>query len=86
MSQIREILEGWGNVIKDQFNAVDIVTKTISKKRLVECDPCSIRQGNTCSPQIYGYHVITKERKNGCGCNISAKTLSPTSGCPLGKW
>jgi hypothetical protein len=86
MSQIREILEGWGNVIKDQFNAVDIVTKTISKKRLVECDPCSIRQGNTCSPQIYGYHVITKERKNGCGCNISAKTLSPTSECPLGKW
>jgi len=86
MSQIREILEGWGNVIKDQFNAVDIVTKTISKKRLVECDPCSIRQGNTCSPQIYGYHVITKERKNGCGCNISAKTLSRSSQCPLGKW
>tara|TARA_B110000211_G_C14081799_1_gene554924 strand:+ start:1946 stop:2206 length:261 start_codon:yes stop_codon:yes gene_type:complete len=86
MSQIREILEGWGNVIKDQFNAVDIVTKTISKKRLEACDPCSIRQGNTCSPQIYGYHLITNERKNGCGCNISAKTLSPTSQCPLGKW
>ena len=86
MSQIREILEGWGNVIKDQFNAVDIVTKTISKKRLLECEPCSLRQGNTCSPQIYGYHAITKERKNGCGCNISAKTLSPPSQCPLGKW
>ena len=33
MSQLREILEGWGNVIKDQFDAVDIVTKNISKKR-----------------------------------------------------
>lgn len=86
MSQIIEILEGWGNVIKDQFNAVDPVTKAISKKRLLECEPCSLRQGNTCSPSIYGYHIITNERKNGCGCNISAKTLSPSSQCPLGKW
>ncbi len=86
MSQIIEILEGWGNVIKDQFNAVDPVTKAISKKRLQFCDDCSLRQGNTCSPQIYGYHIKTNERKNGCGCNISAKTLSPSSSCPLGKW
>ncbi len=86
MSQIIEIIEGWANVIKDQFDAVDPVTKAISKKRLQECDDCSLRQGNTCSPQIYGYHVITNERKNGCGCNISAKTLSPQSQCPLGKW
>ena len=86
MSQIREILEGWGNVIKDQFDSVEPVTKAISKKRWQCCDDCSLRQGNTCSPQIYGYHVITNKRKNGCGCNISAKTLSPTSQCPLGKW
>lgn len=86
MSQLREILEGWGNVIKDQFNAVDPVTKAVSKKRLELCDPCGLRQSNTCSPQIYGYHVITEKRVNGCGCNISAKTLSPSSQCPLGKW
>ena len=86
MSQLREILEGWGNVIKDQFNAVDPVTKAVSKKRLELCDPCGLRQGNVCSPQIYGYHIITEERKNGCGCNIAAKTLSPSSQCPLGKW
>ena len=86
MSQIKQILEGWGNVIKDQFNAVDPVTKAVSKKRLELCDPCGLRQGNTCSPQIYGYHVITEKRVNGCGCNISAKTLSPSSQCPLGKW
>jgi len=86
MSQLREILEGWGNVIKDQFNAVDPVTKAVSKKRLELCDPCGLRQGNTCSPQIYGYHVITEKRVNRCGCNISAKTLSPSSQCPLGKW
>jgi len=86
MSQIREIIEGWANVIKDQFDAVDPVTKAISKKRLQLCNECALRQGNTCSPQIYGYHVITNERKVGCGCNISAKTLSPSSQCPLGKW
>ena len=43
MSQIREILEGWGNVIKDQFDAVDPVTKAVSKKRLLKCEPCDIR-------------------------------------------
>ena len=86
MSQSREIIEGWANVIKDPFDAVDPVTKAVSKKRLMECNPCPLRQGNTCSPQIMGYHVITNERKSGCGCNISAKTLSPSSQCPLGKW
>ena len=86
MSQIQEILEGWGNVIKDQFNAVDPATKMLSKTRLLECEPCPIRQGNVCSPSIYGYHIKTNERKNGFGCNISAKTLSPSSSCPLGKW
>ena len=86
MSKVVEIIEGWANVVKDQFNAVDPVTKAVSKKRLELCDPCGLRQGNTCSPQIYGYHVITEERKNGCGCNIAAKTLSPSSQCPLGKW
>ena len=29
MSQIREILEGWGNVIKDEFDAVDPSQKSI---------------------------------------------------------
>jgi hypothetical protein len=86
MSQIKQIIEGWANVIKDQFDAVDPVTKAISEKRLNLCNECSLRYGNTCSTQIYGYHIITNERKNGCGCNISAKTLSPSSQCPLGKW
>lgn len=86
MSQILQIIEGWGNVIKDQFNAVDPVTKELSKKRLLECNDCAIRQGNNCSPSIYGYHVVTNDRVNGCGCNISAKSLSRSSVCPLGKW
>ena len=86
MSKITEILEGWGNVIKDNFNAVDPQTKELSKKRLIHCDSCNLRQGSSCSTTIFGYHVITNERTNGCGCNISAKTLSRSSQCPLGKW
>jgi hypothetical protein len=86
MSQIIQIIEGWANVIKDQFNAVDPATKMLSKTRLLSCNDCALRQGNMCSPHIYGYHEKTGERAMGCGCNISAKTLSVSSKCPLGKW
>tara|TARA_B110000003_G_C16628538_1_gene525771 strand:+ start:828 stop:1088 length:261 start_codon:yes stop_codon:yes gene_type:complete len=86
MSKLSEIIEGWGNLIKDQFNAVDPITKELSKKRLLECNVCSLRQGNMCSPYIFGYHIETNHRLNGCGCNIAAKTLSRSSKCPLGKW
>jgi len=84
--KIVEIIEGWANVVKDQFDAVDPVTKAVSKKRLLECNECDISIGNTCSPQKWGTHIITEQRVNGCGCNIAAKTLSPSSQCPLGKW
>ena len=86
MSKIIEIIEGWANVVKDQFDAVDVVTKSISEKRLLKCNTCDIRLGNTCSPNKWGTHVITEQLVNGCGCNIAAKTLSPSSRCPLGKW
>jgi hypothetical protein len=86
MSKIREIIEGWANVVKDHFDAVDPQTKELSKKRLLYCDICNIRQGNNCSPHIFGYHEVTGYRVSGCGCNISAKSLSRNSECPLGKW
>jgi len=86
MSKIIEIIEGWANVVKDQFNAVDPVTKEVSKKRLLECNSCDIRNGNICSPNRWGINILTEQRVNGCGCNIAAKTLSPSSQCPLGKW
>ena len=53
MSKVIEIIEGWANVMKDQFNAVEPGTKMLSKTRLLECDECEIRQGNSCSPLIY---------------------------------
>jgi len=86
MSQIKEIIEGWANVIKDNFGIIDPITKSISTKRLKKCDGCDIREGNVCSPLKFGTNIITERRVSGCGCNIAAKTLSPSSQCPLGKW
>jgi hypothetical protein len=86
MSKINEILTGWGNVIKDQFNMVDPVTKALAKKRLELCNVCDMRQVNMCSPLREGKNIISGQMVKGCGCNISAKTLSPESQCPLSKW
>jgi len=33
----------------------------------------------SCPKNVKGWCV-------GCGCNLSAKTMSPYDGCPLGKW
>jgi hypothetical protein len=45
-----------------------------------------MRSGNTCDPNKQLKHIITEQVVNGCGCNIAAKTLSPDSECPAGKW
>jgi len=86
MGKINEILDGWGNLIKDQFNTLDSDIKSLSEERLEICNDCDLRSGNMCSPLKYGIHVETQEIKSGCGCNLSAKTLSTWSKCPLGKW
>lgn len=83
---IRNIIEGWANVVRDAFGNLDPETKLLSTKRLMLCDTCDIRTGNTCDPRKKGVHVVTNELASGCGCNISAKTLSINSKCPLGKW
>lgn len=86
MINISHILEGWGNKVKDKFNLLDEHTKKISQKRLVICDGCSLRVENSCSPLHFDYHIKTGELTRGCGCNLSAKSLSMNSECPLGKW
>ncbi len=86
MINISHILEGWGNRIKDEFNLLDKETKNLSLERLLICDTCSIRSENSCSSTKSGNHIKTGELRYGCGCNLSAKALSPKSECPLGKW
>ena len=46
---ISNILEGWGNSIKDKFGLLDNPElKAKSEKRLLICNTCSMRDNNTC--------------------------------------
>lgn len=86
MSKLKEILDGWGNRIKDTFGTLDEDIKIMSQIRLEQCNSCSMRTFNTCDPTKQIKHIVTEQLVRGCGCNISAKTLSPDSECPAGKW
>jgi len=85
MTVIKEILNGWANLIKDTFNELDAEAKNLSESRLSICNNCDIRLGNICNPSKVGKHVDGSIRR-GCGCNIAAKSMSKKSRCPLGKW
>jgi hypothetical protein len=86
MSLFKEIFDGWGNLIKDKFGALDQKTKELAQTRLANCHFCKMRKGRICSTSIIGKHIVTDQIVTGCGCSIDAKALSPTSICPLGKW
>lgn len=86
MGQINEILTGWGNTVRDRLGFLDEPTRLEGIRRLEICNKCSMRNGNRCDTNKVGYHVKTGQEMRGCGCNLSAKTLSPESHCPLGKW
>ncbi len=86
MSKLNEIINGWANVVKDKIGTLDPKLKVIAENRLILCNSCDMRVNNTCSTKKTGINIITKKEVNGCGCNISAKTLSPESKCPLSKW
>ena len=84
--QINQILEGWGNLIKDNLNILHPPIKAVAEIRLKHCDNCLIRKGNICDPNQTITHTITKKLVKGCGCNIAAKTLAMSAACPAGKW
>lgn len=83
---ISNIIRGWTNFTLDFFDALHPVIKQEGEKRLSICTDCPMRQGNTCSKNLKGINIETKEEVNGCGCNLAAKTLDPNSNCPLSKW
>ncbi len=86
MSKLNEIINGWANVVKDKIGALDPKIKQLAENRRLLCNVCNMRIENTCSTKRVGMNKITKKLTPGCGCNISAKTLSPESKCPLSKW
>ena len=85
-SQLSQILSGWGNRVKDAFGMLDDETKAMSEARLKHCDGCYMRTNNTCDPRKSMKNNVTGQVVTGCGCNISAKSMSRMSRCPLGKW
>ena len=86
MSKLKEILDGWGNRVKDEFGMLDIETKKLAAQRLAICDSCYVRSGNSCSTKLEGYNAELGKMVPGSGCNIAAKTMSPTSKCPRALW
>jgi len=83
---IKHIIEGWANVVKDRFDLLNDDIKEMASNRILICDECEIRSGGACSTSKVGQHTVTGELKRGCGCFIAAKATIPDSECPLGKW
>ena len=86
MSKLKEIFDGWGNLVKDKFGILNEEIKIMAQIRLEQCHICSMRSGNVCDPTKKIKHIVTEQMVSGCGCSLSAKTLSPDSECPAGKW
>jgi len=84
--QLNQILTGWANVVKEKIGILDPKIQRMALVRLTHCNSCPVRRDNTCDPSRTIKNLLTEEIVNGCGCNIAAKTLSPDSACPAGKW
>ncbi len=83
---LKGILKGWANVVKDEFGLLSPELQQLSETRLKICDNCTVRDNNSCSRRRQTTHVDTGEMVYGCGCNIAAKTTLPEKECPAGKW
>lgn len=83
---IKHIIQGFTNLVKDNFGMLSEEIKEVASMRHNHCASCTLRDGNTCSTKTTAFHVKTGELTKGCGCNLAAKVVSPSSSCPLGKW
>lgn len=81
-----KILSGWVNVMRKFLNIENTDIEKLSAQRMEICSTCPIRTGNICDPNKFGKHIKTGNFECGCGCNLTAKTRSLKSKCPLGKW
>jgi len=74
MSKAKEILEGWTNVVMKKEHV-----ERIALARMNICNTCehNSEKHDTVRPDV---HCVK------CGCTLAAKTRSPDSECPIGKW
>ncbi len=91
--KIKEILTGWKNLALNK-------NKPQGEQRMSICSTCSLNVNGICSTNKSGKAVknftynsnrgdelrIQGKKYNGCGCPLKAKTVSPDSKCPIGKW
>ena len=99
INSLPDIGDGFVNSIKEELGVLDEKIIEDSIKKLNLCTNCSLRKGNTCSPDKEGVVVVDffykvenehrkkGEMKKGCGCSLKKrKILAPNSQCPLGKF
>lgn len=89
--KLKEITQGWINTIWENPE----IEKEAYKKAQI-CSNCPLNKNNICDSDTEGEVVIDfvygeeerkkGEKKKGCGCFLVAKTRSPKSQCPLGKF
>ena len=86
MSQLNEIKDGFVNLFRDKIDKLDPEIKRQAEIRFRHCRTCTLRSGNVCNKDATAQHIKTGKLEKGCGCNLAAKTKSPNSVCPIGKW
>lgn len=76
-----QILEGVTNSI---FKKEDV--EQIAQQRMQICEKCELLdvQGDGC--MVGGTAPCCNEKLGGCGCSLTFKTRSLSSGCPKGYW
>ncbi len=91
MSKLEEITRGWYNYLTQNSEF-----KPIAEERAKICSDCKLNVNSTCSKTLidkcvktfeYGTEIrIEGNEYSGCSCPLAAKTFSPNTQCPLGKW
>lgn len=69
--EIKNIAEGWFNVIRAELNVLPDSIKTLAEERLKTCSTCPQRKNNKCTI---------------CGCPLIAKVKATKSTCPINIW
>jgi hypothetical protein len=86
MSKLGNIINGWGNLILDKTVGVKDRIKAQAELRTEICNECDLNKSNVCSSSAETQHVVYGTQVYGCGCPLSAKTMSEHDSCPAGKW
>ena len=91
IKKTKEIFQGWKNHITNNDEVKDLASH-----RMNICNGCFVKVDKTCSKLVSESAVKTFKYNgelriegqiySGCGCPLVAKTKSPDSLCPLGKW